>query len=70
MAIERLAVVGAGQMGSGIAQVAAQAGMQVVEYTGGSTGSSLAFVCAVKGYPLVLVMPATGVQLVPPSVEI
>jgi cysteine synthase A len=25
-------------------------GMTVVEYTGGSTGSSLAFVCAVKGY--------------------
>jgi cysteine synthase len=27
-----------------------KAGMTVVEYTGGSTGSSLAFVCAVKGY--------------------
>src|SRR5512138_3356216 len=26
-------------------------GMTVVEYTGGSTGSSLALVCAVKGYP-------------------
>src|SRR5437588_1683603 len=26
-------------------------GMTVVEYTGGSTGSSLAFICAVKGYP-------------------
>ena len=26
------------------------AGMTVVEFTGGSTGSSLAFVCAVKGY--------------------
>jgi cysteine synthase A len=25
-------------------------GMAVVEYTGGSTGSSLAFVCAIKGY--------------------
>lgn len=25
-------------------------GMRVVEYTGGSTGSSLAFVCAIKGY--------------------
>jgi hypothetical protein len=25
-------------------------GMTVVEYTGGSTGSSLAYVCAVKGY--------------------
>ena len=25
-------------------------GMTVVEYTGGSTGSALAFVCAVKGY--------------------
>ncbi len=30
-------------------------GMTVVEYTGGSTGSSLAFVCAVKGYPLKVV---------------
>jgi 3-hydroxybutyryl-CoA dehydrogenase len=30
MAIERMAVVGAGQMGSGIAQVAAQAGISVV----------------------------------------
>jgi cysteine synthase A len=29
--------------------------MSVVEYSGGSTGSSLAFVCAVKGYPLVVV---------------
>jgi cysteine synthase A len=26
-------------------------GQVVVEYTGGSTGSSLSFVCAVKGYP-------------------
>src|SRR5687767_13687528 len=30
-------------------------GMTVVEYTGGSTGSSLAFVCAVKGYALKIV---------------
>ncbi len=30
-------------------------GMTVVEYTGGSTGSSLAFVCAVKGYPFQVV---------------
>jgi cysteine synthase A len=30
-------------------------GMCVVEYTGGSTGSSLAFVCAVKGYPFKVV---------------
>lgn len=29
-------------------------GMRVVEYTGGSTGSSLAMVCAAKGYRLVL----------------
>src|SRR5207247_6085303 len=28
-------------------------GMRVVEYTGGSTGSSLALVCAVKGYRFV-----------------
>ncbi len=27
-----------------------RAGMRVVEYTGGSTGSSLAMVCAIKGY--------------------
>ena len=30
-------------------------GQTVVEYTGGSTGSSLAFVCAVKGYKLRIV---------------
>jgi cysteine synthase A len=30
-------------------------GMSVVEYTGGSTGSSLAFVCAQKGYRLQIV---------------
>jgi cysteine synthase A len=30
-------------------------GQTVVEYTGGSTGSSLAFVCAVKGHPLRIV---------------
>lgn len=32
-----------------------QRGRRVVEYTGGSTGSSLAFICAVKGYPLSIV---------------
>jgi len=31
------------------------AGQTVIEYTGGSTGSSLAFVCAQKGYPLRIV---------------
>jgi cysteine synthase len=30
-------------------------GQTVIEYTGGSTGSSLAFVCSVKGYPLRIV---------------
>ena len=30
-------------------------GMRVVEYTGGSTGSSLAMVCAVKEYPFIAV---------------
>jgi cysteine synthase A len=30
-------------------------GRRLVEFTGGSTGSSLAFVCAVKGHPLALV---------------
>src|SRR5262245_27588924 len=29
-------------------------GMRVVEFTGGSTGSSLGMVCAVKGYPFVV----------------
>ena len=29
-------------------------GRRVVEYTGGSTGSSLAMICAVKGHPLML----------------
>ena len=32
------------------ARGALRPGMTVIEYTGGSTGSSLAFVCAVKGY--------------------
>jgi len=32
-----------------------KAGASVVEYTGGSTGVSLALVCAVKGYPLHIV---------------
>src|SRR5436190_19221170 len=32
-----------------------QPGQTVVEYTGGSTGSSLAFVCSLKGYPLSIV---------------
>ena len=30
-------------------------GQTIVEYTGGSTGSSLAFVCSIKGYPLRIV---------------
>src|SRR5688500_16437856 len=33
------------------ARSALRPGMRVIEYTGGSTGSSLAMVCAVKGYP-------------------
>ncbi len=32
-----------------------QPGQPVVEYTGGSTGVSLAFVCTAKGYPLFIV---------------
>ena len=35
------------------ARGALRPGMRVVEYTGGSTGSSLALVCAIKGYPFV-----------------
>jgi len=34
---------------------ALEPGQTVVEYTGGSTGSSLALVCALKGYPLRIV---------------
>src|SRR5688572_32183946 len=30
-------------------------GYTLVEYTGGSTGTSLAFVCAAKGYPIRIV---------------
>ena len=52
-----------------------QPGQMVVEYTGGSTGSSLAFVCSIKGYPTrivssdafaqekLLTMQAFGAQL-------
>src|SRR5829696_6941954 len=36
------------------ARGALRSGMRVVEFTGGSTGSSLGMVCAAKGYPLVL----------------
>ncbi len=32
-----------------------RSGQRVVEYTGGSTGVSLALVCAAKGYPLSIV---------------
>lgn len=34
-------------------------GQRVVEYSGGSTGSSLAFVCAVKGYPCTIISSDT-----------
>src|SRR5215469_3400332 len=36
------------------ARGALRPGMRVIEFTGGSTGSSLAMVCALKGYPCVL----------------
>ena len=45
----RAMIVGAEERGT------LRPGMRVVEYSGGSTGSSLAFVCAVKGYPLTIV---------------
>jgi cysteine synthase len=34
-------------------------GMTVVEATGGNTGIELAFVCAIRGYRLILTMPET-----------
>lgn len=34
-------------------------GQRVVEYSGGSTGSSLAYVCAVKGYPCTIISSDT-----------
>lgn len=37
------------------ARGALRRGQRLVEFSGGSTGSSLAFVCAVKGYPLSIV---------------
>ena len=37
------------------ARGALRPGQRLVEFSGGSTGSSLAFVCAVKGYPLSIV---------------
>ena len=36
------------------ARAALRPGMRVVEFTGGSTGSSLGMVCAAKGYPFVV----------------
>ncbi len=39
-----------------------QPGQTVVEYTGGSTGSSLAFVCSIKGYPLRIVSSSAFAQ--------
>src|SRR6059058_1702199 len=36
------------------ARGALKPGMRVVEFTGGSTGSSLAMVCAAKRYPLIV----------------
>src|SRR5262245_65405306 len=35
-------------------RAALRPGMRVVEFTGGSTGSSLGMVCAAKGYPFVV----------------
>src|SRR3954470_586810 len=39
------------------ARGALRPGMRVIEFTGGSTGSSLGMVCAAKGYPFVVLSP-------------
>jgi cysteine synthase A len=42
-------------VGGAISRGKLKPGGEVIEYTGGSTGTSLAFVCAALGYPLTLV---------------
>jgi cysteine synthase A len=49
---DRMAV---GMVAHGEESGALRPGMRVIEYTGGSTGSSLAMVCAARGYPAHLV---------------
>ena len=41
-------------------------GQTVIEGTSGNTGIGLAMVCAVKGYPLVVVMPSAWTHAPPP----
>lgn len=52
--------IGAAMIAAAERQGQLRPGMTVIEATSGNTGIALAIVCAVRGYPLVLVMPASA----------
>ena len=49
--------IGVSMIEDALERGALRKGMEIVEPTSGNTGISLAYVCALKGYPLTLVMP-------------